>query len=112
VGWVDPERNVGSHVPTLATETTVSATVHQVLDMRSGIGFSENYLDPRSDSRILEAVTGWAPLPDAFAPSTIRRFVAALSQVRPHGSRTWPASSSGLAWAPARTRWSASTATT
>ena len=53
--------------------------------MRSGIGFREDYLDPHSDSRTLEAITGSAPLPYGVAPSTLRTFLRGLRQTRPHG---------------------------
>ena len=84
-GAIDPARTVGTYVPDLADVGYGTATVRQVLDMRSGMGFREDYLDPHSDSRILEAITGWAPLPDGVAPSTIRRFLRDLRQTRPHG---------------------------
>lgn len=84
-GVIDPARTVGTYAPDLAGRDYGTATVRQVLDMRSGIGFREDYLDPRSDSRILEAITGWAPLPTGVAPSTIRSFLQGLQQTRPHG---------------------------
>ncbi|HEU5484570.1 MAG TPA: serine hydrolase [Microlunatus sp.] len=84
-GSIDPARTVATYVPELTGRAYGAATVRQVLDMRSGIGFREDYADPYSDSRILEAITGWAPLPAGVAPSTMRRFLQRLPQVRPHG---------------------------
>lgn len=86
-GVVDPSRTVGTYVPELADCDYGTATVRQVLDMRSGIGFREDYLDPSSDSRILEAVTGWAPLPTGVQAGTVRTVLRGLRQVRPHGGR-------------------------
>jgi CubicO group peptidase (beta-lactamase class C family) len=84
-GVLDPSRSVATYLPELAGCGYADATVRQVLDMRSGVGFVEDYVDPRSDSRILESGTGWAPLPDGVAPSSLRRFLRGLAQVRPHG---------------------------
>jgi CubicO group peptidase (beta-lactamase class C family) len=37
------------------------ATVRHLLDMRSGIAFSENYLDPTAEIHVLDQAIGWAP---------------------------------------------------
>lgn len=84
-GLVDPHRTVADYVPDLAESGYGTATIRQVLDMRSGIGFREDYLDPTSDSRMLEATTGWAPLPEGATPGTLRSFIRNLRQIRPHG---------------------------
>ena len=82
---IDPARTVGTYVPDLADCDYGTATVRHVLDMRSAIVFREDYLDPHSDSRTLEAITVWAPLPYVVAPSTLRTFLRGLRQTRPHG---------------------------
>lgn len=84
-GVIDPKHAVAEYVPELTGSGYGSATVRQLLDMRSGIGFREDYDDPRSDSRMLEALTGWAPLPEGVEPSTLRSFIGSLRHVRPHG---------------------------
>lgn len=84
-GVVDPAQPVSAYVPELIGTGYADATVRQLLDMRSGVGFDEDYTNPLSDSRRLEAVTGWAPLPPGTAPGTLRSFLAGLRQIRPHG---------------------------
>ena len=53
--------------------------------MRSGIHFSEDYLNPLAEVRVLEQAFGWAPklLPDV--PGTLRDFLVGLRQDGPHG---------------------------
>jgi CubicO group peptidase (beta-lactamase class C family) len=56
-----------------------------VLDMRSGVVFSEDYLDPRSGIRQLEQCVGWSPRVDPGAPLSMYDFLVTLRQGSPHG---------------------------
>lgn len=60
-GLLDPDAPVETYVPELATSGYAGATVRTVLDMRSGVKFSEAYLDPDSEVRVMERSMGWAP---------------------------------------------------
>ena len=60
-GLLDPEAAVESYVPELARSGYSGARVRDVLDMRTGVRFSEAYLDPMSEVRIMERSMGWAP---------------------------------------------------
>ena len=53
--------------------------------MRSGIYFSENYLDPAAEVRVLEQAFGWAPRTTPGVPATLREFLVTLRRCRPHG---------------------------
>ncbi|MGZ4477709.1 MAG: serine hydrolase, partial [Nocardioidaceae bacterium] len=46
-GVLDPERDVAAYVPELAQTGFAGATVQQLLDMRSGVRFREDYANPR-----------------------------------------------------------------
>jgi hypothetical protein len=76
---------VTAHVPELAGTSFAGASVHDLLDMRAGTRFDENYADPASDIRISEAQFGWAPgsppARDAVA------YLSTLTNHRPHGGR-------------------------
>jgi CubicO group peptidase (beta-lactamase class C family) len=80
-----PEDAVCDHVPELRGTSFDAASVRDLLDMRTGTRFDENYDDPASDVRASEAQFGWtrgpAPAPDAIA------FLAALANHRDHGGR-------------------------
>ena len=60
-GQLDPDEGLAAYVPELGDGGYAGATVRHLLDMRSGIHFSEDYLDPNSEVRILEQAIGWAP---------------------------------------------------
>jgi CubicO group peptidase (beta-lactamase class C family) len=60
-GMLDPAALLAAYVPELAASGYAGATVRHVLDMRSGIIFSEDYLDPASEIRRLEQCIGWSP---------------------------------------------------
>ncbi len=84
-GQLDPEAPLSSYVPALAESGYAGATVRNLLDMRSGIAFSENYLDPSAEVRLLEGAIGWAPRSDPGAPASMYEFLLTLRQKGPHG---------------------------
>jgi CubicO group peptidase (beta-lactamase class C family) len=61
------------------------ATVRHLLDMRSGIGFSEDYGDPAAEIHILDQAIGWAPKASPDVPSTLQEFLLTLRQKAAHG---------------------------
>ncbi len=61
------------------------ATVRHLLDMRSGIAFSEAYLDEDAEVRLLEQAIGWAPRRHPTCPTTMYDFLLTLRQKGPHG---------------------------
>ena len=73
-GTLDMSAEVSEIVPELGRTSFAGATVRQLLDMRTGTGFSEDYADPKSDVRAYERVYLWRPAdggepvpPDALA---------------------------------------------
>ena len=63
-------------MPALASSGYAGATVRNLLDMRSGIKFSEDYLDPLAEVRLIEQAIGWAPRTVPDLPSTMYDFLA------------------------------------
>jgi CubicO group peptidase (beta-lactamase class C family) len=84
-GGINVEEQVTTYVPELAQSGYRGATVRQLLDMRSGIEFSEDYLDPDSGVRQLEQAVGWAPRRSPDVPPTLRGFLVTLRLAREHG---------------------------
>jgi CubicO group peptidase (beta-lactamase class C family) len=84
-GTLSLEQPLEAYVPALASSGYVGATVRQLLDMRSGISFSEDYLSPVADVRVLEEAIGWAPRRTPGVPGTMYDFLLALRQKAPHG---------------------------
>ncbi len=84
-GAVDVDAELSHYVPALANSGYAGATVRQLLDMRSGIAFSEDYLDPMAEVRLLEQAIGWAPRTVPDLPSTMYDYLLTLQQKSPHG---------------------------
>lgn len=84
-GALDAEREVTAYVPALADSGYAGATVRHLLDMRSGIRFGEDYLDPDAEVRVLEQAIGWAPRTHPFVPHTMYDFLLTLQAKGPHG---------------------------
>ena len=60
-GALNVDAELTTYVPALANSGYAGATVRNLLDMRSGIAFSEDYLNPMAEVRLLEQAIGWAP---------------------------------------------------
>lgn len=86
-GALDLGGLVTSYVPELSRSGYVGARVRDLLDMRTGIRFSEAYLDENAEVRLLEQAIGWAPRRHPDVPGTLLEFLASLPAVRPHGGR-------------------------
>ena len=84
-GAIDLGAPVTTFVPALANCGYAGATVRQLLDMRSGIAFSDNYLHPTAEIHVLDQAIGWAPRSSPNVPSTLRDFLLTLRQKSPHG---------------------------
>ena len=84
-GVLNVDEQVTAYVAELEHSGYRGATVRQLLDMRSGIEFSEDYLDPDADVRVLEQAVGWAPRRSPDVPPTLRGFLLTLRQAREHG---------------------------
>jgi CubicO group peptidase (beta-lactamase class C family) len=84
-GELDPDRLVSDYVPELARCGYRGATLSQVLDMRSGVKFGEDYLAPDSEVAALDRASGWKPRRDAADTLSIKELILTLQQERPHG---------------------------
>ncbi|WP_090420757.1 serine hydrolase domain-containing protein [Mycobacterium europaeum] len=84
-GSIEVDAPVTKYVPALADCGYDGATVRHLLDMRSGIAFSENYDDPAAEIHLLDQAMGWAPKRKADGPATVHDFLLTLRQKSPHG---------------------------
>ncbi len=84
-GAIELDAPVTAYVPALANCGYAGATVRHLLDMRSGIAFSENYLDPAAEIHVREQVIGWQPRNGSDVPATLRDFLLTLRQKSAHG---------------------------
>jgi CubicO group peptidase (beta-lactamase class C family) len=84
-GAIELDARVTAFVPSLANCGYAGATVRHLLDMRSGIAFSENYSDPAAEIYLLDQAVGWAPKRNPDDPATLRDFLLTLRQKSAHG---------------------------
>ncbi|MGF7005458.1 serine hydrolase domain-containing protein [Aminobacter sp. BE322] len=91
-GVVDPKKLVTDYLPDLAATGWNGATVQHVLDMTTGVRFSEAYTDPYSDIGQVDVACGWKPVPagtdPAFKwPRHVFELILGLTETtRPHGA--------------------------
>ncbi|CAM4090803.1 6-aminohexanoate-dimer hydrolase [Mycobacterium basiliense] len=85
VGAITVDAPVTAYLPALANCGYAGASVRHLLDMRSGIAFSENYDDPTAEIHVREQVIGWAPKRSPDLPATLRDYLLTLRQKSAHG---------------------------
>lgn len=83
-GVLDPDAQITDYIPELADAGYAGARVRHLLDMRSGIDFSENYLDPLSGIRRMSEAIGWAPT-NTPGPTGMYPFLKTLQRKTAHG---------------------------
>ncbi len=115
-GQLDADAEITGYIPELAGSGYAGATVRHVLDMRSGVRFTEEYANPQADIRRLDEWIGWQPSgpesgagspasgaasPESGEPRGLHRFLATLPAEVPHGGRFLyrSAESDVLGWA-------------
>lgn len=76
---------VTDYVPELQATGYREATLRHVLDMTSGVRFTEDYTDPNSDMGRADVASGWKPVPEgadpAQWPKTMLELMLSLSAV-------------------------------
>ncbi|MFN3592649.1 MAG: serine hydrolase domain-containing protein, partial [Thermaurantiacus sp.] len=104
-GVLDETRTAASYVPELASAGHGDASVRQLLDMRTGVAFSEVYGDPESDiSRHAVAGGLFLPPPGMEVPQGFLAFLETIPKAGPHGGQMVyrTADTDALAWVIAR----------
>ncbi|WP_211367829.1 serine hydrolase domain-containing protein [Paraburkholderia megapolitana] len=88
-GLLDPRALVSYYVPELARSAFGDATVRHVLDMRTSLAFSEDYLDPRGDFARYRRAGLLDPQLDGEKPQTVIDFLASVQKgAGDHGGRS------------------------
>ncbi|TVS88084.1 serine hydrolase [Mycobacterium helveticum] len=84
-GVLDVDAPVTDYVGVLAECGYAGATVRHLLDMRSGILFSEDYGDPDAEIHVREQVIGWQRQTRPDLPLTLRDYLLTLRRKSAHG---------------------------
>ena len=86
-GMLDVTAPVTRYLPELEATAYRGATLQHVLDMTTGVVFSEAYLTPGSHMQQLDQACGWKPHVEPGWPRTMWELVLTLTeQERPHGA--------------------------
>ncbi|WP_203227981.1 serine hydrolase domain-containing protein [Roseovarius dicentrarchi] len=84
-GALDLHAPILDLIPELGKSGYAGATVGQVLDMRSGTRFTEDYNTPGSDMTRIDIASGWRPPVPGEPVPTIREVIQSLPAEREHG---------------------------
>ena len=84
-GELDPLAPLEEVVSELAGTAFAGATVQQLLDMRTGTRFNEDYSDENADVRLFEEVYLWRPRRHSDLPNDALAYFATLENDERHG---------------------------
>lgn len=83
-GRIDAGKKVSDYVPELAASAFANATVRQVLDMTTGLKYSEDYADPKAE--VWAFSQAGSPLPKPKDYTGPRSYYEYLQTVQPEGA--------------------------
>jgi CubicO group peptidase (beta-lactamase class C family) len=87
-GELNPSRLVTDVIPEIKRTAWAGATIMQLLDMRTGVAFDEDYLAAAGPIIAYRKAAGWNPLGSGEQPSNLRAFFQDLREVDgPHGGQ-------------------------
>lgn len=91
-GFLDPAEPITAYLPELEATAWRGATLQHVLDMTTGVRFSEAYTDPYSDIGQVDVASGWKPVPEGSDPTFVwpqsvwEAVLRLKTAERPHGT--------------------------
>lgn len=84
-GHLDPDQLVDYYVPEVTGTGYGGARVRDLLDMRTGVLFSEEYTDPNAEVRVMERYMGWRPGASPGQIGGMYQFLTSMTAVSHHG---------------------------
>jgi len=84
-GLIDRNASVTDYLPELQNSGYAGATVEHVINMRTGVKFTEDYTDPDADFAFLDRAAGWKELKDEDDPKSVHDLLVSIEGQRPHG---------------------------
>lgn len=86
-GELDPAEQISHYVPEVTGSGYGGATVRNLLDMRTGVVFREEYTDVDAEIRVMERHIGWRPTNAADKSGGMYAYLATMRSDVPHGGR-------------------------
>ncbi len=84
-GHISADEHITTYVPELIDSGYIGATVRNLLDMRTGVRFSEEYTNPEAEVRVMEEAMGWSPASDRDVPKSMYAYLTQLGRSGEHG---------------------------
>ena len=84
-GLLDPTLPIDLYVPEITGSGYSGASTRDLLDMRTGVLFREEYTNPQSEVREMERYMGWRPGLSPGFSGGMYAFLASMTAVAPHG---------------------------
>lgn len=84
-GLIDPAKTVAEYVPELKDGGYGNVTVRNVLDMRTGVDYEEDYDNPSKEYKYLEVACGWKDYGDTDVPETYKKLLQSIQPNYPSG---------------------------
>src|SRR5262245_2503450 len=84
-GKLDPAARVTAYVPELKSSAFTDATVAQVMDMTTGLKYTEVYTDPNSDVWAMRRANGMAPPEPGASPISLLEYLITQQKQGEHG---------------------------
>ena len=87
-GRLDPAAPMGALIPELRGSGFADATLRQVMDMTTGLDFSEEYTDPTSGIGAMSNALGLTPRAPGYSGATdVYAFLPTIAKAGEHGER-------------------------
>ena len=87
-GVIDAQATVSQYLPELASSGFGDATIRQLLDMTTGLRFTEDYTDEHSTIWEFSRAGGFRPRPPGYhGPESLYGFIRTVEKESPHGER-------------------------
>lgn len=85
-GKIDATQPITKYIPELVGTVYEPITVRQLLDMRTGVDYSENYADPDADVWKYISAVGLLPTPEGYeGPRTIHAYLKSMAKAAEPG---------------------------
>jgi CubicO group peptidase (beta-lactamase class C family) len=86
-GLLDPDKQASTYVPEIVGSGYDGATVRQLLDMRTGVAFREEYTNEDAEVRVMERYMGWRPGEEDDLARGMYFYLTKLGSDADHGGR-------------------------
>ncbi|MBM2715746.1 serine hydrolase [Mesorhizobium caraganae] len=104
-GVLDESMVLAHYLPELRGSAFEDATLRQVMDMQTGLDYSEDYADKHSSFWAHARACGWRPRPAGYSgPQTLCDYLCTIRKVGTHGGSVeyMTANTDALAWVMSR----------